>query len=76
MAKRLNFDEISSSKEGILAEAKRQKGGRPVKKGEKATHKLTIYLTPMEAEMLNAYSERTGVPKATIAKRELLKMLG
>ena len=75
MAKRLDYNAIVSTKENTLQEAKRKKGGRPPKEGQKATQKLTIYLTPDEEAMLNAYSENSGIPKATVAKRALLKIL-
>jgi len=76
MAKRLDFNAIISTNENSLQEAKRKKGGRPPKEGQKATQKLTIYLTPDEEAMLNAYSENSGIPKATVAKRALMGVLG
>lgn len=75
MARRLDFNTIVSTKENTLQEAKRKKGGRPSKEGQKATQKLTIYLTSDEEAILNAYSENSGIPKATVAKRALMKVL-
>jgi len=75
MAKRLDFNAIVSTKENTLQEAKRKKGGRPPKAGQKATQKLTIYLTLDEEAMLNDYSKNSGIPKATVAKRALMGVL-